>query len=202
MPDQVTKEIQQANKFGDEIENLVLAKGQAPTGDRKTLLMAYWSLALAFDFHRGILALIDHRFYGSSFALVRPIIETTVRAHVALFCTDEVLKTLHNDTYHTNFATVGKEIDTAFGLNGFFEKFLNRARAALHTYTHAGLLQLGRRFKGADLVAHYDEAEILEVIRSSTSCVFMVNNLVTKHFGFEDEWKQNNALFGVWGKHG
>lgn len=199
MPDQVVKEIQQANKFGDEIENLVLAKGQAPTGDRKTLLMAYWSLA--FDLHRGILALIDHKFYGSSFALVRPIIETTVRAHVALFCTDEVLKTLHNDTYRTNLATVGKEIDTAFGLDGFFENFLNRARTALHSYTHAGLLQLGRRFKGADLVANYDEAEIIEVIRASTSCVFMVNNLVTKHFGFENEWKKNNALFGVWGKH-
>jgi hypothetical protein len=29
----------------------------------------------------------------------------------------------------------------------------------------------------------------------------MVNNLVTKHFGFEDEWKKNNGLFEEWGKH-
>jgi hypothetical protein len=200
MPDQVTKEIQQANKFADEIENLVLAKGQAPTGDRKTLLMAYWSLA--FELHRGILALIDHKFYGSSFALARPIIETTVRAHIVLICTDEILKTLHNDTYRTNLATVGKEIDTAFGVGDFFENFLNGARKALHSYTHAGLLQLGRRFKGDDLVANYDEAEIVEIIRASSSCVFMVNNLVTKHFGFEDEWKKNTALFEIWGKHG
>ena len=199
MSDKVVREIQQANKFGDEIEDLVLAKGQAPTGDRKTLLMAYSSCRLRSP--QRILALIDHKFYGASFALVRPIIETTVRAHVALFCTDEVLKTLHNDTYRTNLVPVGMEIDTAFGLGGFFENFLNRARPALHSYTHAGLSQLGRRFRGADLVANYDEAEIIEVIRASTSCVFMVNNLVTKHFGFEDEWKKNNALFEQWGKH-
>lgn len=198
MSDNVAREIQQANRFGDEIENLVVAKGQTPTGDRTTLLMAYWSLA--FELHRAILALIDHRFYGASFALVRPIIETTIRAHVALFCSDEVLKTLHDDTYRTNLATVGKEIDTAFGLGGVFENFLNRARTALHSYTHAGLLQLGRRFKADDLIANYDEAEIIEVIRASTICVFMVNNLVTKHFGFEDEWKKNNGMFEVWGK--
>ena len=198
-PDQLVKEIQHANNFGDQIENLVLAKEHVPTGDRNTLLMAYWSLA--FELHRGILALIDHKFYGPSFALVRPIIETAVRAHVVLFCTEDVLKTLHDDTYRTNLATVGKEIDAAFGLDGFFENFLNQARKALHSYTHAGLSQLGRRFKGADLAANYDNREIVEVIRASTSCVFMVNSLVTKHFGFEDEWEKNNSLFDEWGRH-
>jgi len=42
--------------------------------------MAYWSLA--FEFHKAILSLIEQKFYGAAFALVRPIIEATVRAHV------------------------------------------------------------------------------------------------------------------------
>jgi len=33
-----------ANEFGNKTEQLVLAKGQAPTGDRNILCMAYWSL--------------------------------------------------------------------------------------------------------------------------------------------------------------
>jgi len=97
--DRIAEEIQTANEFGDKIEDLVLARKQAPTGDRNTLLMAYWSLA--FEFHRAILSLIEQKFYGAAFALVRPIIEATVRAHVTLMCSDEVLQRLHNDEYRT-----------------------------------------------------------------------------------------------------
>jgi hypothetical protein len=62
-------------------------------------------------------------------------------------------------------------------------------------------LQLGRRFKGTDLAANYSEDEIIDVIRASASAVFMVNNLTTKHFGFEAEWKKNTDLFDEWGQH-
>lgn len=99
MVDRIAEEIQTANEFGDKIEDLVLARKQAPTGDRNTLLMAYWSLA--FEFHRAILSLIEQKFYGAAFALVSPIIEATVRAHVTLMCSDEVLQRLHNDEYRT-----------------------------------------------------------------------------------------------------
>src|ERR1700730_14509426 len=104
MNDKVAGEIKRANEFGNTIEDLVLGRGQAPTGERNTPLMAYWSLA--FEFHRGILSLIEQKFYGAAFALVRPIIETTVRAHVVLMCSDEILQKLHDDTYRTNLSTV------------------------------------------------------------------------------------------------
>ena len=197
MNGRVATEIRQANHFSDKIEDLIIAKGQAPTGDRNTLLLAYWSLA--FEFHRAILSLIDAKFYGAAFALVRPIIEATVRAHIATLGSEEDLKKLHSDEYRTNFVSVGKEIDAAFHTENFFENFLTKARKALHSYTHAGMLQLGRRFKGTDLVANFDEGEIVEVIHTSTSAVFMVNNLVTKRFGFEEEWKKNEELFAEWG---
>lgn len=199
MADRIAEEIKLANEFGDKIEDLVVAKGQAPTGDRNTLLMAYWSLA--FEFHRSILCLIEHQFYGAAFALVRPTVEATVRAHVVLMCSNEILERLHRDEYRTNFSTVGEEIDRSFGMDNFFQNFLTKAMEALHSYTHAGLFQLGRRFKGTDLAANYKEGEIIEVIRTSTSAVFMVNNLMTKHFGFEEEWKKNNDLFTEWGRH-
>jgi hypothetical protein len=199
MVDRITEEVKKANEFGHKIEDLVLARKQAPTGDRNTLLIAY--LSLAFEFHRAILSLIEQQFYGAAFALVRPIIEATVRAHVTLMASDEVLQRLYSDEYRTNLATVGAEIDAAFSLEGFFERFLKQARTALHSYTHAGLLQLGRRFRGTDLAVNYREDEIIEVIRASTSAVFMVNNLMTKHFVFEEEWKKNSELFDEWGKH-
>jgi hypothetical protein len=199
MSSQVQQEIERANRFGDEIENLVVAKGECPTGDRNTLLIAYWSLA--FDHHRGVLCLLSNKFYGSAFALVRPLVEAAVRAHVVIMGSEEDVRKLRNDEYRTNFGTVGKEIDTAFGTDDFFEKFLNGAKKSLHSYTHAGLLQLGRRFSGTDLAPSYSEGEIIEVIRTSLSAAFLVTNLVTKHFGFEEEWKRCTQLFGEWGKH-
>src|ERR1039458_9926301 len=44
MSNRIEDEIKKANAFRDQIENLVIAKGQCPTGDRNTPLMAYWSL--------------------------------------------------------------------------------------------------------------------------------------------------------------
>jgi hypothetical protein len=80
-------------------------------------------------------------------------------------------------------------------MGNFFQDFLTKAKDALHGYTHIGTHQLGRRFIGTDLAPNYTEDEIIEVIHSATSAAFMVNNLVTKHLGFEEEWKKNTNLF-------
>ena len=48
MSNRIDDEIKKANAFADQIEDLVIAKGQCPSGERNTPLMAYWSLI--FDF--------------------------------------------------------------------------------------------------------------------------------------------------------
>ena len=92
---------------------------------------------------------------------------------------------LRNDEYRTNLATIGKEIDTAFRLESLLERLLDQGRLALHSYTHAGTMQLGRRFKGTDLEPNYSAGSFIEVIQVSASSAFMVNNLVTKYLGFD-----------------
>ena len=93
----VDDEIKKSNALGDTIQNLVVARGQCPSGEHNALLMGYWSIA--FEFHRGIICLLSHRFYGAAFALVRPLIEATVRAHVAIMGSAEDVKKLHADEY-------------------------------------------------------------------------------------------------------
>ena len=107
MSNRLDEQIKLASEFGSKVEELVIAKGQCPTGDRKTPLMGYWSLA--FEFHKAILSLIANKFYGAAFALERPIIEATVRAHLVLFVPDNILTKILDDEYRTNFGTVGKE---------------------------------------------------------------------------------------------
>jgi len=193
----VQSEIDSAAKFGEQIEKLVISKGQCPTGDRETLLIGYWSLI--FDFHKGIISLISVGYHGSAFALVRSVMEVLFRSHLTIMGTDEEVKKLQNDEYRVNFKEIAPRIDKAFGLEGLLERIMDQARHVLHSYTHGGIMQLGKRFKGNDLQPNYSDGSIIEVIRLTTSAVWMVNNLVTKHFKFEDEWKAGNALFQEWG---
>jgi len=69
------------------------------------------------------------------------------------------------------------------------------------SYTHSGLLQLGRRFDGNDIKPNYSDEEIIDVIRVTTSAIFMVTNLVTKYFGFEHDWENVSQMYDKWGKH-
>lgn len=189
----VEDEIKRANEFGDKIQDLVVAKGQYQHEERNTLLMAYWSLI--FEFHRSILCLVSHKFYGAAFALARPTIEAVVRAHVVIMGSEEDVKKLRDDEYITNFAKIGKKIDSHFQIDNLFEKFLRDAKSLLHSFTHVGKMQLDRRFSGRDLTPHFIEDEIVALIRVSCSAAFIANNLVTKCLGLEVEWAENSRLF-------
>lgn len=196
----VQKEIDQSRQFGELLEEVVVRKKQFPVDDRNILLIAYW--ALMFDYHKGILALLQSEFCGAAFALVRPVVEAVVRAHIAVKGSEEDLGRIRNDEYTVNFRQIGPKIDADFGLGHLMENFLSDVtRNALHSYTHSGLLQLGRRFDGNDIKPSYSDEEIVEVVRVTSSAVFMVTSLVTKHFGFEEDWKRVNETFAEWGRH-
>src|SRR3954447_9300896 len=97
-------EIQRAKEFGQKAEDLVVAKGQCSAGDREALLIGYW--ALIFDFHKGVLLLLENDFNGAAFALVRPVVEALVRAHVSLMGSEKDILALQADDYRTNFGTI------------------------------------------------------------------------------------------------
>ena len=195
----VPRELASAQKLGEHLEELVVKRGECPDDDRNILLTAYW--ALIFDFHKAILNLIRNKLCGSAFALVRPCLEALVRAHVAVKGSAADVKSLQEDTYQTDFDRIGQWMDSVFATEKLFTNFIGGAQAALHSFTHAGLSQIGRRFDGHNLTPSYDDGEIVEVIRVSTSAVWMVTNLVTIHLGFTKEANKAQELYVEWGKH-
>src|ERR1041384_3708343 len=131
----VQKELDSARHFGEQMESVVINK-QYLSGDRNVLLLAYWDLVS--DFNRGIHALIKSGFCASAFALVRPIVESLVRAHVAIKGSEVDLQQLQSDVYRVNLETIGPWIDAEFGLGQAMENFLTKqTRHALHSYTHS-----------------------------------------------------------------
>jgi len=200
----VQDEIERATELGQRLEDLIANKQQlVHRGERELLLLGYWSLI--FDLDKGMLSLIRSKFYGAAFALVRPIVETLVRSHVAIMCSDEDLAKLQNDTYKTDFSKIGAQIDDHFHLRlradqpGLMQKLLNN-RLALHSYAHAGIYQLARRFEDHDVGASHKDGEIIEAICAGTSAVFMVTNLLTRVYDFQRESESASALYLEWGQ--
>jgi hypothetical protein len=195
------EEAGRATSFYQQLEDLVVKKGSVTIGsgqNRDKLLLAYWSVA--FDLDKSILTLIQHKLYAGAFAILRSLVETHLRAHIVIMGSDADVALIASDEYQVNFKTIGPEIDKWFSMQDYTERFLDRSRDVLHSFTHSGLSQLGRRFKGNDLVAHFDDEEIIELIHIATTSVFLVNVLVTKYFKFEDEWKRTNELMVEWGR--
>jgi hypothetical protein len=194
----VQEELDRAQRLGEELEALIVQRAECSADERNVLLIGYWSLV--FDFHKSILLSIRSGFHGSAFALVRPVVEALIRSHVALLGSDDDVRLLRSDEYRVNFGTIGPWIDREFRMDNFFTNFLAKARDALHSFTHSGLSQVSRRFDGHNLTPRYKDDEIIEVIRATTSAVWMVTNLVTKRFGFVDEANRAEELFLEWGR--
>jgi hypothetical protein len=191
-------EIGVSNQLCDKMQNLIVTRGDVPSSERNMLLMGLWSFV--FEIHRGIICLMSNQFFGAAQALVRTLVETTIRAHVVIMGSEEDVKLVLADNYKTRFTTIGKEIDAVFKLGGLFENFLFEARDALHSYNHVGMMQLSRRFVGTELAPNYPEGELVQTVNISVSACYMVNNLVTKHLGFEAEWGENSRMYEEWGK--
>lgn len=112
---------------------------------------------------------------GSAFALVRSIAEGLVRGVWFTTCAsyDQVMKFRNDDKIDPTFGDMSNAIDTTCGID-FFADFKKRSWNPLNSYTHTGILQIGRRFTGHVLQPSYKDGEIVEMIRMSTSCIMLL----------------------------
>ncbi|MGC1371038.1 MAG: hypothetical protein WA824_02760 [Candidatus Sulfotelmatobacter sp.] len=191
-------EIRRAQELGQSLEDLVVNAGQITIKtEGSQLLIGFWSLIC--DYQKGLLNLLLWKFYASAFAQWRPTVEAIIRAHLSLMLPKEHLDKLKNDKYKMDFKKVPREIDEAFGLGKVFQNFLPEpVTNALHSYTHSGVVPLRRRFDGMNVAANYPPDEILALINTTASAVFMVTSLVTRHFEFEKQWSDAQKLYGDW----
>lgn len=194
---EIKKTLAHSTAVGIELENLVAKRStielKPDSVDRTRLILGYWSLV--FDYQKSILALLDNELYGGAFALLRPMIEATLRSHIAISCRPGVVQTLTQDKYSVDFKTIGPQLDKTFQLEGFFERFLQRAEKMLHSFTHSGAAQLNRRFAGADLTPAYSLGEVQEAVAGATAMSFMITVLTTRHLGLDDEWTRANEIY-------
>src|ERR1700688_1217653 len=91
-----TQKIIAADEIGAQLQGILNDKTYVMRTDRDGLCLLYWSLAA--DLHDGILVLLHKENPSAAFALVRPLIESFLRLHVAINGTEKQLAALQNGT--------------------------------------------------------------------------------------------------------
>jgi hypothetical protein len=129
----------------------IIGQFEFPDDYRTSTLIGFVSVLV--EHQEAFLLLVLKRLSGSAFALVRPIVEGMYRALWLNVCaTDEQLKKFNEkDEIDLTLAQMADAIDPAHNAGDFFADLKKRSWKALNSYTHTGMLQIGRRFKGHEV---------------------------------------------------
>jgi uncharacterized protein DUF6988 len=180
MSTEVEAELKLAGDIVGEVKR-ILSKYGFSDEEWSTVVIGF--IAQAIEHHEAILLLIRSGLVGSAFALVRSLIEILVRGVWITTCATElqVKKFREQDKLDLSFAEMSDTIDNTCGID-FFHDFKVRSWKALNSYTHTGILQLGRRFSGHKVEPSYTDGEQTEVIRTSTtSILLLVRPFLVRH---------------------
>ena len=142
------------------------------------LLSSYADIAL--EHHESIHLLISRKLNGSSFALVRPLFETFYRAHWVYGCAsqEEVEEICNNDSFQfPKMSNMVQSIDEKYASDTFFSSIKDNSWSSMCSYTHTGLLPMGRRFTGNTIRPNYSDGEILEVLNSTNMVILFITRL-------------------------
>jgi hypothetical protein len=152
------------------------------------------------EHHEAILLLIRNGKLGSAFALARSIVESMYRGLWLNFCaTDQqVEKFERTDDLPVNMTQMATAIDIKYRGDGFFEDLRKRAWPALNSYTHTGMLQLGRRFTGQNIQPNYTDEEIVATTTTVTTCLLLLTGKFLAARSLANECKEVEALLGTY----
>jgi len=191
-----TDKDQQTTKHLNNVEQAIqtakklLAKHGYPDDLRTVVVIG--SIDQMIEHHAALLLLIRSGLVGSAFALERSIVEGMYRGLWINFCAthDEVKKFEKDDKIPLTMAEMAEAIDEKYQEQGFFADLKKRGWYSLNSYTHTGMLQLGRRFTGHDLKPAYTEEQIYEVTTTATTCILL---LVGKFLAVQNHAEESAA---------
>jgi uncharacterized protein DUF6988 len=174
--------------------NHILAQHDYPDNSRTVIVIGL--LATMIEHHRAMLLLIRNRRVGSAFALARSIVESMYRGMWINACaTDQQIQAFEaDDKFPVNMPDMAKAIDETYRSHGFFEDLRKRGWAALCSYTHSGMLQLGRRFREHKVQPNYDDREIYESTTTVTTCILL---LAGKFLAYQHHAAECEAVEGL-----
>jgi hypothetical protein len=105
----------------------------------------------------------------------------------------EVMKFVEKDRIEPSYWEMSEAIDTTCGID-YFAGFKTQTWKLLNSYTHTGMLQIGRRFTVDQLQPSYTDAEKVEVLRVITASVLLLVRPFLARQGHLDSAKEIDML--------
>jgi len=168
--------------------------------DRRTLTVIGF-VSILIEHQEAILILVNHGLPGSAAALFRPVVEGSYRAlFFNLPASDEQVNNfVVKDELPLKFGEIAAALDTAYGMDDFFQDFKNRSWGHLNSYTHGGMHQIGRRFLKGEVANNYPDAELYELTTSATTIVLLTISIFLKRHGHAESAARIDALMEKYG---
>jgi hypothetical protein len=193
--------IQHLNRVDGTIGQAKIILGRHGYPDDLRTVIVMGTVSQIIEHHEAMLLAIRNDKTGSAFALVRSIVEGVYRGLWINFCAEDaqIQEFERDDHLPVNMTQMAQAIDVKYQAQGFFEDLRARSWAALCSYTHTGMLQLGRRFTGANAQPAYTDGEILAATTSATTCILLLVGkflAVQKH---DADCREVEALIGTYG---
>jgi hypothetical protein len=151
-----------------------LQPNRAYPSDHKTVWLL-GSVEIALEHHQSIWLLIERKLTGSAFALLRPLIDTVLRAHwINAVATEQQIEQASDDKdVFPKMSDMRDAVIQAYNADRFFRPLLSEW-AAMCSYTHSGAQQIARRFTNGDVKPSYTDGEIAEVLYAATFALLLL----------------------------
>lgn len=152
------------NWISHNLDDLILDR------DKRTLI-SVGCLDQAIEHHVAICTLLKHQINGSAFALVRLVFEAFIRGvWLGNSATEAQINQYSNDKLDIKFGTLINDVQKIDGFESkLFEELKDQAWNAMNSYTHTGIMQVGRRFGKEFVYPSYKDEEIIEILKISGS---------------------------------
>jgi hypothetical protein len=191
--------IAHASKLSEKVQLLVSDGRQHVTKThRDTLAFAYWTIL--FEYHHGILTLVQNGNPTSAFAMLRVFEEAFLKLFLVMFGTDNQVQGIWEGTYNTDFGDVGARIDEKLGNEPLFGPKLKGQVKVLHGFTHSGFEQLVRQLtklgdETSDIAPNYADKDVRQLVQETMPIIFLAGAFLTEFLNYPDENKAVVEMF-------
>jgi hypothetical protein len=176
---------------GDQIVVAVdeLIKRQSHTGRMRVgIVLAY--ISMVTEHQLAFLLLVRSNYFGAALALMRSQMESLIRMlWIARCATDtQVKEAATNKDYKFPCAGfMAEAIDKVYSTGGFFVRLKKGTWNTLCDFTHTGMRQVFRRFKGRIIEPNYSPQSLLTATNLVNSAILLAGAAFFELMGYQDE---------------
>ncbi len=143
---------------------------------RNDLSIALFDVAI--EHSKAIIVLIENSLFASSYALVRPMFESFVRAAWIQYCAhdEQIDRIREKDEFPLSLGGMLESVEEVKDWPGTLSNIKKVALKNMHSYTHGGSQLIARRYKNGDLVHAMDNEELYGVKQFVSMVTFLSFN--------------------------